>query len=110
MRSRGNYPLFLLCSLTVMVLTVAGSAMHKRNKDQLSVNDPRPVALAAETLEKKYGWIVTYEDPPYAYDGDLVDVTEKVRKDLDKFKPGEAPRVFIPTKRRETFSSRNSIE
>jgi len=26
----------------------------------------------------------------------LVDVTEKVRRDLDKFKPGQAPKVFIP--------------
>jgi hypothetical protein len=96
-----NYRLFLLCSLTVVVviatiLAVAGSSMHEPIKDRLSVDDPRPVALAAETLERKYGWIITYEDPPYAHESDLVDVTEEVRKDLDKYKPGQAPKVFIP--------------
>jgi hypothetical protein len=98
---RQNYLLFLLCSATLAVviatiLTVASSGMHEPNKDQISVNDPRPVALAAETLEKKYGWIITYEDPPYAHESELVDVTEKVRRDLDKLKPGQAPKVFIP--------------
>jgi hypothetical protein len=93
-----NYLLFLLCSATiaVVILTVAGSGMSEPNKKQISVNDPRPVALAAETLEKKYGWIITYEDPPYIHESELVDVTEKVRRDLDKFKPGQAPKVFIP--------------
>src|SRR5262245_60382762 len=97
-----NYLLFLLCSATIAVVIVtvltAGSgmhSMHEPNKDQISVNDQRPVALAAETLEKKYGWIITYEDPPYN-ESELVDVTDKVRRDLDKFKPGQAPRVFIP--------------
>lgn len=96
-----NHPLFLLCSLAVVVVittifAVAASSMHESKKDRLSVDDPRPVALAAETLEQKYGWIVTYEDPPYAHESDLVDVTEKVRRDLDKYKPGQAPKVFVP--------------
>lgn len=100
---RQNHLLILLCLATVAViivtiLTVArsSSGMNEPKTDQISVNDPRPVALAAETLEKKYGWIITYEDPPYAHESDLVDVTEKVRRDLDKFKPGQAPKVFIP--------------
>lgn len=98
---RQKYLLFLLCSTTIAIviatiITVAGSGMHEPDKDHVSVNDPRPVALAAETLEKKYGWIITYEDPPYIHESELVDVTEKVRRDLDKFKPGQAPKVFIP--------------
>lgn len=96
-----NHPLLLLGSLTLVVviasvLAVAVSSMHETNKERLSVDDPRPVAAAAEMLEQKYGWIVTYEDPPYAHESDLVDVTEKVRKDLDKYKPGQAPKVFVP--------------
>ncbi|HET6975600.1 MAG TPA: hypothetical protein VFI24_04710 [Pyrinomonadaceae bacterium] len=98
---RQNQLLFLLCLATVAViivtlLTVAGSGMNEPKTDQISVNDPRPVALAVETLEKKYGWIITYEDPPYVHESELVDVTEKVRRDLDKFKPGQAPKVLIP--------------
>src|SRR5262245_54420252 len=52
---------------------------------KLSVDDPRPVAKALERLEDKYGWRITYEDPRYAYPGDIEDVTTKVRKDLDQF-------------------------
>ena len=93
--------LFLLCAATIAVLitpilTVAGRGVLEPGKDQISVNDPRPVALAAKTLEKKYGWIITYEDPRYVHESELVDVTEKVRRDLDKFEPGKAPRVLIP--------------
>jgi len=96
-----NYPLFLLCSLVVVLVVIAippvgASSMHEPDKVRLSVNGPRPVALAAEMLEKSYGWIVTYEDPPFTHESDLLDVTETVRRDLDKFKPGQAPKVFVP--------------
>ncbi len=96
-----NYLLRLLCAFTVVVviatiLTAVSSGMQEPNTEHLSVNDPRPVALASEMLEKKYGWVITYEDPPYTDESELVDVTEKVRRDLHKFKPGEAPKVFAP--------------
>ena len=85
--------LVLLCSLSLsVVVTVAGRGMDEP-KETLSVNDPRPVALAAEILEKKYGWIITYEDPQFAYEGDLVDVTETVWKN---YVPGQARRVLVP--------------
>lgn len=100
-RKRDNYLLLLLCSITLAVLfvtivSVTGKGLRGTNKESLSVNGNRPVALAAEILEKKYGWLITYEDPPYAHESDLVDVTEKVRRDLDRFKPGHAPKVFVP--------------
>jgi len=100
-RKRESHLLLLICSVTLTVvvagmLSVTGRGMKQPTKESLSVNDARPVALGAETLEKKYGWIITYEDPPYAYESELVDVTEKVRRDLDKFKPGQAPKVFAP--------------
>lgn len=96
-----SHQLLVLCSVTLVVivaiiLSVTVRGMQQPSKESLSVNDARPVALGAETLEKKYGWIITYEDPPYAYESELVDVTEKVRRDLDKFKPGQAPKVFVP--------------
>jgi len=98
-RQRCNL-LVLLLSLTLAVVSVtihaAARGIFKPSMQTLSVNDPRPVAFAAEMLEKAYGWTVTYEDPQYAYEGDLVDVTEKVSRNLDKYKPGEAPRVLVP--------------
>ena len=62
----------------------------------LSLNDARPVAAAIESLEAKYGWVITYEDPPYAFAGDIQDVTERVRKDLNRYERGKAPRVIVP--------------
>jgi hypothetical protein len=39
----------------------------------LAVDDPRPVAKAVLSLISQYGYQITYEDPPYAYQGDLAD-------------------------------------
>jgi hypothetical protein len=42
----------------------------------LIVNDPRPVKVAAAELERRYGWLITYEDPPYQFVGELEDVSK----------------------------------
>jgi hypothetical protein len=70
--------------------------MQEAKKVNLSVRDPRPVAKAVELLGAKHGWVITYEDPAYAHDSELVDVTESVRRDLHKYRAGEAPKVLIP--------------
>jgi hypothetical protein len=49
--------------------------------ETFTINDNRPVAYAAADLEARYGWPITYEDPPWIYEGDLIDVTAQVRKD-----------------------------
>lgn len=45
-----------------------------------SVTDSKPLAQAAEKFEVRYGIPVSYEDPTYAYDGDLVDHTDPAYK------------------------------
>lgn len=80
----------------LMSFAARGRVMQGASRAQVSVEDPRPVAKAIETLEARHGWVITYEDPPYAHHGDVVDVTAEVRKDLHKFRPGEAPKVLIP--------------
>ncbi|HKP37393.1 MAG TPA: hypothetical protein VJT71_11080 [Pyrinomonadaceae bacterium] len=64
--------------------------------ERLSVNNGRPLAEAIVVLEVRFGRVITYEDPPYVFAGDINDVTESVRRDLDKFEPGRAPRVLVP--------------
>jgi hypothetical protein len=49
-----------------------------------------------EVLEGRYGWAITYEDPRYVHTSEISDVTERVRKNPDEFKPGEGPRILIP--------------
>lgn len=73
------------------------STTQETEKASLSVQDPRPVAKALEELESKYGWVITYEDPLYVHPSETADVTAQVRKDVGKFRNGEAPRVLIPS-------------
>jgi hypothetical protein len=40
----------------------------------LSVNDPRPLAQLVSQLQEAYGFVVTYEDPPFASESDVVPV------------------------------------
>jgi len=70
----------------------------------LTAEDPRPVAKAIGMLVARYGSVITYEDPPYVYAGDIQDVTNQVRKDLDKYPSGKAPKVMIPRGGKLTFS------
>jgi hypothetical protein len=60
----------------------------------ISVNDGHPVWEIARQLQERYGYAITYEDPRYSNDDDLEDVTLQVRKDLEKYPPGGAPKVI----------------
>ena len=74
----------------------SGRAIQESKRVNISVQGPRPMARAIEVLETRCGCVITYEDPRYVHASDLSEVTAQVRKDLNKFKPGEAPRVFVP--------------
>jgi hypothetical protein len=81
----------------------APQGANKPGKISLSVKNPRPLAEAILMLEAQYGWIITYEDPRYAYAGDLEDVTEKVSTNLDQYPKAGAPRVLFPKEGELTF-------
>jgi hypothetical protein len=78
-----------------MVLWFVGQAVpapaQRQNETAISVTDPRPLARAIETLEARYGWVITYEDPRFVFPGDIEDVTLSVRRD-----GRTAPKVLIP--------------
>jgi hypothetical protein len=80
----------------LMSFPVLGRSSQGVSEIKLSIDDPRPVAKAILMLEEKYGWVITYEDPRYVHDSEITDVTLKVRRDLDKYEPGEAHKVLIP--------------
>ncbi len=73
-----------------------GRAVQGVNKMSLSAQGPRPIATAVEILEARCGCVITYEDPRYVHISEIADVTGQVRRDLNKFRPGEAPKVFVP--------------
>ncbi len=72
------------------------SAVEQQQKDQISVNDNRPVASAIMTVETRFSRVITYEDAPLVHPDDTLDVTESVRRDLHKYAPGKAPRIIVP--------------
>jgi hypothetical protein len=75
---------------------MAAQADVSQNTERLHVVDGRPVAAVVQELISRYRYVITYEDPKYAFAGDLQDVTAQVRKDLDQFPRGDAPRVIVP--------------
>jgi hypothetical protein len=82
-----------LCLHLLIVPLLMSSLSRAQTKETTSVTSPRPVREVILQWEKQYGWVIPYEDPRFVYDGDLEDITEKVRRDL---KPGEA---IAPSKR-----------
>src|SRR5688572_14466348 len=75
----------------------------------LSVESPRPVAKAVQTLIARYEQAITYEDPRFAFEDDLEDVTARVRKDLHLYAPGKAPKVIVPRGGKLTVSSSTDL-
>jgi hypothetical protein len=87
----------LVLIVTVLIFSsFVGGSQGDEQTIKLSVDDGRPVAAAVLQLEENCGCVITYEDPRYVHSSEMNDVTESVRKDLDKFRPGEAPRVIVP--------------
>jgi len=91
---------FLSIVLALMITCLLAGFIVKSQDQQTTVNifvnDPRPVAQAIRELEQNCGCVITYEDPRYLHNSEIVDVTQTVRKHLEKFGPGEAPRVVRP--------------
>lgn len=90
--------LVVLCLIVAVAPTGVSSGRTRRfgEKTKLSLQSGRPLADEVRALEGACGCVITYEDPFYVHPGEIDDVTESVRRDLDKYKPGEAPRVLVP--------------
>lgn len=67
------------CATLGLVLSLTRLHAHRRyfsvGGGQLIVTDPRAVKVTLAALEKRYGWIITYEDPPYEFSGELENVS-----------------------------------
>lgn len=81
----------LLITLAALALELASL---RGSTATIDVVDPRPIAQAVQTLVSKYGYVITYEDPRYNYEGDLEDVTDRVRR--GPARPGVASKIMVP--------------
>jgi len=86
-----------IAALACLASAVFGSAglTAQSTTETLSISASRPIANAVETLERKYGWVITYEDPEYQNLSDFKDVTAAVRP-AASFSDTREERVIVP--------------
>jgi hypothetical protein len=82
-----------ICLALIALAWTGTQTASQSPQETIVVDDPRPLAKSLETLEKRYGWVITYEDPRFASATDLVDVTDKVQKSRS---PASTSRTLIP--------------
>jgi hypothetical protein len=70
----------------------------------LNIDSGRPVYRAVSTLQTRYGYVITYEDPRYATEDDLEDVSASVVRQYSQYPPGAAPRVIVPRRSQLTVA------
>jgi hypothetical protein len=98
-KSRRSGLAVLLIRVSAMAV---GSALTQQMVD-VSVDDPRPLMAVIDQLERKFGWVVTYEDPPFVHPSDLQDQAEHNRQ------PADPTRPKMPIPRGGPFSFRYSM-
>ncbi len=87
---------FLAPFVTLDSAALLAGEVQTEKVEKLSLEGARPVWKAIDILEARYGWRITYEDPPYVHESEIKDVTEQVRKDLHLYEKGKAPKVIGP--------------
>lgn len=85
----------ICCVAAVAAMTVTLLAQS----GPLEVYGSRPVSLIADELEKRYPFVITYEDPSFYAPSQLQDVTSEVRRGASS---SQAGRILVP--RRESLS------
>ena len=66
--------------MIAMGLMTAFLGNASASPNTLTVQDARPIAKAIQELNKRYGWRITYEDPPYRHSSDVPDVAPLVQE------------------------------
>jgi hypothetical protein len=95
--------ILLACgTLILFCLPVHGRSQGK--PIEIRVDDPRPLANAVQALEERFGWVITYEDPPFVHTSDLIDRADPEAKRADAGLPAVAPRDLVPRGGAFTFT------
>lgn len=94
------------CSVAVpcAVIALVPLTAQRSQALELSVLDGRPLSAVIGQLEARYGWTITYEDPPYESPFEIDDVTLQVARDPKSFKG----KVLVPRTRGFDFKYPNA--
>jgi hypothetical protein len=82
LRSANLVAVYLLCMSCAVDVSAAASYAKEAvitetaGTVQITANSPRPLEQVLYALQRKYGWVVNYEDPQYVSAVDLVKATD----------------------------------
>jgi len=67
-------------SIAAALLAMPVFHLHAQSARTLAIEGRRPLAKAADTLQRTFGMLITYEDPNYLCDSDYDDMTAPDKK------------------------------
>jgi hypothetical protein len=59
-----------------MLMTPIRLYSQEKSPESIVVDHPRPLLATINLLEAKFGWQISYEDPPFEHEADLVDLSD----------------------------------
>ncbi|MBZ5572723.1 MAG: hypothetical protein LAO09_12705 [Acidobacteriia bacterium] len=77
----------------VLMFVVVAAAGQTKPEETLSFTSPRPIRDAIVDFEKKYGWVITYEEPRFQFSGDMEDLAQSARLQGKSIAPDKQFRV-----------------
>jgi hypothetical protein len=96
-----------------MLGRAGGSTAQDGERVSISVDEGRPLKAVVMELERRSGWVVTYEDPAYLFASDIQDMRRfrNDGKDLPLLAPRGGPFTFSYTLRQSdrTRSSQEAV-
>lgn len=88
-RALALFAILLAATGSVGATTVAG-------RETLQIDDHRPLARAAYELRLRHGLFITYEDPHYVHESELIDITDDFPEAKERFQQLREPRLIAP--------------
>lgn len=87
-----------LLTVTAILFVVAGrvGAAPEHQLATLQIDNHRPLDMAIYELRIRHGLVITYEDPRYVRESELIDITEDFPGAKKRFEEGLGPRLIAP--------------
>ena len=86
-------------SLTCQALAQSQIKEPTSNNEVISVSSSRPLGDAVHSLQSRFGWLISYEEPKLEYVVDLEDISPRVSKNYEKTKSDPSKQLLVPRSR-----------
>lgn len=82
-RARSRVTALVVLISTVATLSPPAARAFRGHRLELSAQGSTPLATVLADLEKRFGWVITYEDPVYEHSSDVEEVTNLSQRPPD---------------------------